>query len=84
MIFHGKKNNGFCILTHMVLCTLSPMPADSLPLQRVNYDGEKFELDLCTNEIINLRILPHRKKIVMNYDNKFRNKEIQCKQKTFG
>lgn len=66
VIFHGKKDYGFCTSTHMVLCTLSSVPADSLPLQRANYGGEKFELDLCTNVIINLHILPHRKKIVMN------------------
>ena len=63
-------------LQHTVLCILSSMPADSLPLERINYVGEEFEL--YPNLITNLHILPYREKIVMNQYNKFANKEIQC------
>jgi len=77
VIFHGKKDYGICTSTHMVLCTLSSMPPNSLPLERINYVGK--ELELYPNVITNLHILPHREKTVMNQDNKFKTKEIQCK-----
>lgn len=72
VIFHGKKDYGISTSTHMVFCTLSSMPADSLLLKRINYAGEEFQL--YPNLITNLHILPYREKIVMNQDNEFENK----------
>lgn len=77
VIFHGKKDYGISTSTHMVLCTLASVPADSLPLKIINYIGEEFEP--YPNLITNLHILQYRRKTVMNQDNKFENKEIQCK-----